>query len=67
MDCDQCNDDRFFLIGCCSGHDCGCYGMPIDAEPCGQCNKDGSKPASGDAAEWIRKMDGAMHSHKGGR
>lgn len=46
--CETCKDDKFILIGCCSGHMCVCLGMPVDIEPCKECNGSGELDASDD-------------------
>jgi len=46
--CDGCHGDNFVAVTCCGGHECGCMGQPIDFEPCGKCNSDGSKDADTD-------------------
>ena len=44
--CSDCDGYNYELMGCCSGHACGCAGQPVDAKPCGKCNSDGKKEPS---------------------
>lgn len=44
--CDKCGGYHYELIGCCSGHECGCQGQPVDSKPCDKCNADGKKEPS---------------------
>ena len=44
--CDVCGGYNYELLGCCSGHECGCMGQPVDTRPCPKCNADGKKKAS---------------------
>lgn len=44
--CNNCQDDNYVSVGCCSGYECGCMGQPIDVEPCNYCNKDEKKEPS---------------------
>ena len=32
--CDVCQDTGIIFVGCCSGHQCGCMGMPVGAKNC---------------------------------
>lgn len=36
--CDVCQDTGIVFVGCCSGHQCGCMGMPVGAKNC-QCGQ----------------------------
>ena len=45
-ECDKCYGYNYELLGCCSGHECGCMGQPVDAKPCPKCNADGEKKPS---------------------
>ena len=47
--CNECSDMGYILIGCCSGHMCGCRGLPVDCEHCLSCNPDGDKEPSDQA------------------
>ena len=49
MNCDKCGGYNYVLIGCCSGHECGCRGQPVDSEPCPSCNSDGVVEPSDEA------------------
>ena len=49
--CSTCGGYSYELIGCCSGHSCGCQGQPVEAKPCGKCNSDGKKEPSLQAQE----------------
>ena len=44
--CRSCNDDRYKLIACCSGQQCGCMGMPVQLSNCVECNPDDDKEMS---------------------
>lgn len=46
--CKKCNDDRYILVGCCSGFECGCMGRATDIKPCESCNENEQAPASDD-------------------
>ena len=46
LPCDVCDGYFYELIGCCSGHECGCIGKPVDSKPCHKCNSDGKKEPS---------------------
>ena len=50
-ECNACLGDRYFLIGCCSGIECGCMGKPVAYKPCKYCNVDGKLPPSKSLAE----------------
>ena len=41
--CESCNNDRYKLIGCCSGYECGCRGLPVQFSNCLECNPDNDK------------------------
>ncbi len=33
-ECGFCGGNGLKAVMCCSGHECGCRGMPVDFEPC---------------------------------
>lgn len=39
--CDTCRGANYLPEMCCSGHECGCLGRPIDVKPCPECNQHG--------------------------
>jgi len=45
--CNACQGDRYILIGCCSGTDCGCMGHPVGHKNCPECNADGNADYEG--------------------
>jgi len=49
--CNKCGGYNYYLLGCCSGRECGCMGKPVDAKPCSECNQDGEKEPSDEAKE----------------
>ena len=44
--CDKCNGDKWLYVGCCSGFECGCMGLPIGIKPCDKCNENGEQEPS---------------------
>lgn len=51
--CEKCDNDRAVLISCCSGAQCACLGLPIDAIFCPACNADGNiEPSDNIKSEW---------------
>jgi len=40
-DCNKCDGDNYILLGCCSGHECGCMGQPVQMTNCKLCNPKG--------------------------
>ena len=50
-DCDECGGTNYNFLGCCSGFECGCCGMPVDITPCPACNSDGKKEPTKDITE----------------
>lgn len=49
--CKTCGGYNFVLLGCCSGRECGCRGLPVDAGQCLDCNSNGAKEPSEQAKE----------------
>lgn len=49
--CAECNGDRYILIECCDGRECGCMGQPVSMENCTACNPNGDAGGS----EYIRQ------------
>lgn len=43
MKCKDCDIDGFRFIGCCSGHECGCMGKPVQVTNCLTCNANNEK------------------------
>lgn len=39
--CDNCENDRYIVEGCCSGYQCGCMGQPTSITNCTSCNPEG--------------------------
>lgn len=44
--CTTCGGYNYELLSCCSGHECGCMGQPVDSRPCSKCNSDGKREPS---------------------
>lgn len=51
--------DGIEFISCCSGHECGCMGQPVQAKFCTECNADKREPTDEEAirllnyVEWV--------------
>mgnify|MGYP000049661583 CR=1 FL=1 len=43
MECLKCFDQNYIVKGCCSGHMCGCMGMPTSLTNCIKCNPNNDK------------------------
>jgi len=56
-DCENCNNERFILLGCCDGRMCGCMGQPVAMEPCEACNSDGKLEPAGYVAEFADHVE----------
>lgn len=37
-DCKECQNERYIIMGCCSGRECGCMGQPTSIANCKECN-----------------------------
>jgi hypothetical protein len=38
FDCKECKNERYIVMGCCSGRECGCMGQPTSMANCKECN-----------------------------
>lgn len=58
-ECKTCTDDKYILIGCCDGFECGCRGMPVALSNCKECNPDDDKEMSLDMKdlEYIEHLE----------
>lgn len=48
------------VITCCSGHECGCMGMPVAAKWCPECNPEKIYPTDKQIIEqigWLEWLD----------
>ncbi len=52
MNCNECGDEHYILIGCCNGYQCGCMGQPVNITNCKKCNPEGDKPIKGSLSEY---------------
>ena len=43
MNCNKCGDQNYIVGHCCSGHMCGCMGMPVTITNCPTCNPNDNK------------------------
>jgi len=50
--CKECGDRGLVAITCCSGHECGCMGMPTDFDDC-TCGAE--FPTDEQLKEWFEK------------
>ena len=51
-DCEECENDRYILLGCCSGFGCGCMGKPVQMTNCEHCNKKGDLDVGAGVSEY---------------
>ena len=49
--CNKCGGIGSVPLYCCSGHDCGCHGQPVDYEPC-DCGI--GEPSAAKIKEWAK-------------
>ena len=41
--CKKCDDQNYVVLSCCSGHECGCMGQPVQITNCVDCNPEADK------------------------
>ena len=59
ISCKKCGDERFLLIGCCGGFECGCMGMPVAFDECRECNADGKAEPGDYVKSFMRHLEHA--------
>jgi hypothetical protein len=55
--CKKCQDEHYMLVGCCSGHECGCMGQPVSMSNCVQCNKNEDKPMGNYIKQYVEHVE----------
>jgi len=45
-ECKECRNERYIVLGCCSGRECGCMGQAVAIANCKECNPLAATPIS---------------------
>ena len=55
--CKTCRDDFYIFHHCCSGHQCGCMGYPVQVSYCCKCNADGAKEPREEMRHIVKNLE----------